>query len=47
MTTQTLSYIDAIAHLPPGGTLILTDVPWEDYEQLLAGAVWVGGARVC
>ena len=36
MTTQILSYIEAIAHLPPGGTLILTDVPWEDYEQLLA-----------
>jgi Uma2 family endonuclease len=34
--TQTLNYVDAIAHLPPGGTLILTDVPWEEYEQLLA-----------
>ena len=36
MTTQTLNYLDAIAHLPPGGTLILTDVPWEEYEQLLS-----------
>jgi len=36
MSTQTLSYLDAIAHLPAGGTLILTDVPWEEYEQLLA-----------
>ncbi len=36
MTTQTLNYLEAIAHLPAGGTLILTDVPWEEYEQLLA-----------
>jgi Uma2 family endonuclease len=36
MTTQTLNYREAIAHLPVGGTLILTDVPWEEYEQLLA-----------
>src|SRR5712664_985515 len=36
MSTQTLDYLDAIAHLPAGGTLILTDVPWEEYEQLLA-----------
>ena len=36
MTTQTLNYLDAISHLPAGGTLILTDVPWEEYEQLLA-----------
>ena len=36
LATQTLSYVDAITHLPPGGTLILSDVPWEEYEQLLA-----------
>jgi Uma2 family endonuclease len=36
MTTQTQSYLEAIAHLPAGGTLILTDVPWEEYELLLA-----------
>ena len=36
MATQTLSYLDAIAHLPAGGTLILNDVPWEEYEQLLS-----------
>lgn len=35
MATQTLSYLDAIAHLPAGGTLILNEVPWEEYEQLL------------
>lgn len=35
MTTQTASYLEAIEHLPTGGTLILTDVSWKDYEQLL------------
>ncbi len=36
MITQTLDYLDAIAHLPPGGTLTFTDVLWEEYEQLLS-----------
>ena len=36
MTTQTANYLDAIAHLRSGGTLILTEVPWTEYEQLLA-----------
>ena len=35
MSTLTLDYLDAIAHLPVGGTLTLNDVSWEDYEQLL------------
>ncbi len=35
MTTQTANYLEAIGHLPAGGTLILTDVSWEDYEQVL------------
>src|SRR3981189_2069167 len=35
MTMQAANYMDAIAHLPAGGTLILNDVPWEEYEQLL------------
>jgi Uma2 family endonuclease len=36
MTTQTANYMDAIAHLPVGGSLILNDVPWEEYEELLS-----------
>jgi Uma2 family endonuclease len=36
MTTHTANYLNAIAHLPAGGTLILSDVPWSEYEQLLA-----------
>jgi Uma2 family endonuclease len=35
MTTYATSYLDAIAHLPAGGKLILYDVSWEEYEQLL------------
>jgi Uma2 family endonuclease len=31
----TESYLSAIAHLPPGGTLTLYDVSWAEYEQLL------------
>jgi len=36
MSTQTLDYLDGIAHLPEGGMLILQHVSWEDYEQILA-----------
>ena len=46
MSTHTLDYLDAIAHLPAGGTLILTDVPWEEYEQLLADLGDRPGTRI-
>lgn len=29
------AYIDAVAHLPAGATLILPDVEWDDYERLV------------
>lgn len=35
MTTHTASYLDAIEHLPEGDTLMLDNVSWEEYEQLL------------
>lgn len=35
MSTKTTCYLDAIDHLPPGNALILTDVPWHDYERVL------------
>src|SRR5215470_7934118 len=35
MSAQVTNYLDAIAHLPPGATLTLMDVSWQDYEQLL------------
>jgi Uma2 family endonuclease len=46
MTTQTLNYLDAIAHLPAGGTLILNEVPWDEYEQLLTDLGDSAGVRV-
>lgn len=36
MSTQTVSYLEAITHIPPGATLRLPMCSWEDYEQLLA-----------
>ena len=36
MTTHATSYlVDVIAHMPARGKLILYDVSWEEYEQLL------------
>ena len=46
MSTPVLNYLDAIAHLPAGGTLILTGVPWEAYEQLLTDLGDSSGKRV-
>jgi len=34
-TAKTSTYLDAIAHLPEGGTLILDDVTWDEYERLV------------
>jgi Uma2 family endonuclease len=34
-TARTSTYLDAIAHLPEGGTLILDDVTWDEYERLV------------
>lgn len=36
MVPKRQSYIAAIRHIPPGGVLTLSDVPWEEYEQLLS-----------
>jgi Uma2 family endonuclease len=36
MTTATSTYLDAIRHMPVGGTLTIPDVSWEEYEELLA-----------
>jgi Uma2 family endonuclease len=35
MNAQTASYVDAIDHLPPGATLLIPHVSWDEYEQLL------------
>lgn len=36
MPTQAATYVDAIRHMPAGSTLIIPDVSWAEYEQLLA-----------
>lgn len=35
MLAQSEIYMDAVEHIPENGTLILNDVSWEDYEELL------------
>src|SRR5207247_6589766 len=35
MSTRSADYREAIDHLPAGAILVLQDVPWEAYEQLL------------
>jgi len=36
MSVATTDYLAAIAHLPGGAVLRIDDVPWEEYENLLA-----------
>jgi Uma2 family endonuclease len=35
MSTRSIDYRDAVDHLPEGAALLLQDVSWDDYEQLL------------
>ena len=35
MSSQTVDYLEAATHLPPGGKLKLNDISWEEYERLL------------
>ncbi|MGH9900575.1 MAG: Uma2 family endonuclease [Pyrinomonadaceae bacterium] len=46
MSTETVDYLDAIAHLPAGATLRLRDVSWDVYEELLARMGNKAGYRV-
>jgi Uma2 family endonuclease len=36
MSTQTLDYLEAVAHLPADGMLILPHLTWDDFEHLAA-----------
>jgi Uma2 family endonuclease len=36
MSASTAEFTEAMQHLPPGGTLVMTGVSWEAYEALLA-----------
>jgi Uma2 family endonuclease len=46
MTAVAESYLDAIAALPANGTLVLRDVTWEDYENLLDEVGEASGLRI-
>lgn len=46
MSTETLDYLDAIAHLPEGAILVAQQVSWEDYERLLSALGDAPGLRV-
>jgi Uma2 family endonuclease len=44
--TRTTDFLEAIAHLPAGATLVLPDVDWESYEGLLDSLSDRPGLRV-
>jgi len=46
MSTETVDYMEAIAHLPAGATLRLPSVSWEEYETLLSDLSDWPGMRV-
>jgi Uma2 family endonuclease len=46
MSTETVNYLDAIAQLPMGATLLLWRVSWEEYEALLSDLTEWPGLRV-
>jgi len=35
VTPRTAESLEAVAHLPDGATLVIYDVPWDEYERLL------------
>ena len=46
MRTETVDYLQAMKHLPEGGTLHLQDVSWKEYEELVERRDEVSHARV-
>ena len=46
MSTQTADYVEAVEHLPDGAMLVVPNVSWEDYEDLLADLGDRPGVRV-
>lgn len=46
MATQTVNWLDTISNLPIGGTLILSDVSWDEYQRLIADLGEWNGVRV-
>ena len=46
MSTRTTNYLGAVEHLPDDAMLVLNDVSWNDYEQLLKDLETRPGMRV-
>lgn len=46
MTVQTANYFEAIEHMPSGGTLLLKDVGWDEYEELIDSVGEAGYLRI-
>lgn len=46
MSTQIANYSDVIEQLPPGSTLVLSDVSWAEYEGLLESVGEATGLRI-
>ena len=46
MSIQTTEYREAVDHLPAGAILVLQNISWKDYEQLLKDLVDHPGVRV-
>ena len=46
MAVQTVNYTEAIEHLPADSTLVVSDVPWEEYEELLSDVGEAKGLRI-
>ena len=46
MSTRTTGYLDAVEHLPEDAMLVLHDVSWSEYEQLLKDLEAWPGMRV-
>ena len=46
MSARTANYLDAIEHLPEGATLVIHQVSWDDYENLLEDVLGRPSLRV-
>ena len=46
MSTESAVYVEAIDHLPPGAILVVPNVSWEQYEDLLEDLADRPGVRV-
>ena len=46
MTTETVNYFALVEQLPEDAILIFHNVPWEDYEELLAQVGEARGLRI-